>query len=421
MKPPLVFTRQPALPARLSTPANAGAVLGLIGDRRLETFNRLSKAYPDGVMIRLPGKRVLVTTASASIREVLIEHHNDFTKGFGQLEAKALIGNGLLTAEGEQWRAQRTSLAPLLGAQRVQEHHAQLRHLAQESVAALPALHGEPVALRNHMAQYTLDCLSEVLGLNTPHAETVVPALDVIQDWAMIDTVAMGMLPRPLLLGGYRKLRRAQGVLHDAAAHARSNIGVDLPDWATIDGLVALFLAGYETTASTLGWAIHYLSRHPRWQAELAQEHKQAAVSPQLGSALPVATAVFKEAARLRPPVWILTRQATRDVQIADFHLRTGDNVAISLPEVHQHGWSRPAEFDPSRFMPGTKSGRMSAFGAGPRACPGGALADAEATSWLSAACATVRFVPVPGQQVRARARLSQSLPAEWLTQIRPL
>lgn len=404
----------PARPVQIGFRDNIGVVLGLLTDDRIGTLRDLAVTRPEGALLRLPPHRLLVTTTPTAIRAVLVEHADRFKKGMGQLEARELLGDGLLTAEGADWDQQRRAVAPLLTAKRIRDSYSGIRNLAEQSTAQLTSRAGEVVTLRNLIGQYTLDTLGHVLQFVPPAAPDVVAALDVVQDWAMLDTVTFGLLPKPLMPGRYRRLRRAQAVLTAAAETARAGLD-EPPAWATTPGLKSLFLAGYETTASTLSWALYYLSRHPHWQEKLREESVAAGPTT---THLPQAAAVFRETLRLRPPVWLISRKAVAEVTIDGIPLHRGDQVAISLSAIHHEGWKHPTRFDPTRFLGQTNPGRMTPFGSGARACPGGSLAEAEATIWLSLACARSTFAPVTGQTLTPHARLSHSLLGTWQTRL---
>lgn len=394
---------------------NVRAVMGLITDRRLATFEGLMKTHPTGAVLRLPGQRVLVTATPSANRTVLVEQHTHFVKGMGQKEAASLIGDGLLTAEGAAWRLQRDDTAPLLRARRVHDHQAAIMMLANASTAQLPPRIGEEVQLRNLLAQYTLDTLGHVLGFTAPPAQEVAEALDVVQAWAMFDTVSLGVVPHLAVPRAHARLRRALATLNTHADATLRQLDNQPAQWATRSGLISLFLAGYETTSSTLGWAVHYLSQNPRWQVEIASEYRSRS-EESAGSPLPVATAVFRETLRLRPPVWLISRQATQATTVDGFLLRPKDQVVLLVARGQRDGWARPDHFDPRRFLRDSSAGRFAPFGAGPRGCPGGTLAELEASEWLAAACARTRFRPAPGRRPNYHARLSLSLPPDWTT-----
>lgn len=165
-----------------------------------------------------------------------------------------------------------------------------------------------------------------------------------------------------------------------------------------------LMIAGHETTAATLGFVIHYLSRHPEWEAKVVEEARAVLAGRTEPAAsdlrkLVVTEAVFREALRLHPPVVVLTRDASADTTLAQgkYVVRRGQRVMCLLPALHRRddvwgsgsGYPDPGTFDPSRFLPGderAKSRPPSAFspwGFGQRACIGSQFALMEAKCLL--------------------------------------
>jgi cytochrome P450 len=155
------------------------------------------------------------------------------------------------------------------------------------------------------------------------------------------------------------------------------------------DELVTLLLAGHETTASTLGWTWYLVERTPAVFQRLRAEAREV-----LGDRLPTyqdfaklsyTGRVIEEAIRLYPPVWMLTRRAAGDDEVAGYHLPAGSDVLICPYTLHRHPefWERPDTFDPDRFRPDRAGDRPRyayiPFGAGPRFCIGSNLGVMEA------------------------------------------
>jgi cytochrome P450 len=156
-----------------------------------------------------------------------------------------------------------------------------------------------------------------------------------------------------------------------------------------VDQVATLFLAGHETSASTLAWALYLLACQPELQEQVRQEVQSAwgERMPEFGDTRQLALTqdVFKETLRLYPPIAFYLREAANGGGcLRDKPVAQGDMVAVSPWIVHRHEglWERPDEFDPGRFC--TEAGRASAklaylpFGMGPRACPGAAFATQE-------------------------------------------
>ncbi|WP_072691569.1 cytochrome P450 [Rhodococcus marinonascens] len=272
------------------------------------------------------------------------------------------------------------------------------------------------------LAEYTLRCLATVLGAPAPHVAPVLAALDVVQDDAMFRVVTQDRVPAVLRPRAERRLREARTVLDRAADEViAAVVSAGAPDssppaWANRDGVISLLLAGYETTSSTLGWAVDELSRRPALAHALVEE-REAADDPtddpadllRLMGQLRLTTAVVKEVLRLHPAVWLVSRRARRDDVVAGWPIRTGDDVCVVTAEVQREGWAEPDLFDPARFLTHDDHGRYLPFGLGPRGCPGASLAHLEATLWLAEASRRLTLRPALGRRTRALARMSMT------------
>jgi enediyne biosynthesis protein E7 len=394
------------------------ALAALTRPDRVDHLSMLAGTGGPGVVLRTPVRSMLITSDPAVVKHVLVERTAGYVKGLGQAHARDLIGAGLLTAEGTEWQRHRAAVTPHLRARAVHPHVQPIVELATANIERLAADHWSQRDLAPVLAEYTLGCLGRVFNFTAPSAARVHRAFEVVQDEAIFQSVTQRAVP--LWLRPKTKARVAQALLELQAEAAASTAASDhTQEWTSTEGMLSLFLAGYETTASTLAWAVHYLAGRPQLQEKLAAEGLAL-----LGSApvtihdigrLEWSTAVFKETIRLRPPVWLISRQAISQDIVAGTRLHPGDEVLI-LPGA-RHTVAQ-GEFDPTRFLGAARTGESLAFGAGPRACPGGALADLEATAWLAIAAARLEFRPVVGVPVRVRARMSQA-PARTRVQIR--
>lgn len=394
---------------------------GMLTDRG-GTFADLARRYPDGITVPLPGRPLHVLNGPEAVKHVLVTATHHYEKGIGQAEARAGLGRGILTNEGETWALARTSLNPWLRGRQIHQHSPSIYRYAVDSVTELAGLHPRRMPIDHLLAEYTLQCLSAVLGVPVPNVAPVLAALEVIQDDAMFRVVTQDRFPSVLRPRAERRLREARTDLDHAADQViAAVVSGEAPDnnppaWADRDGVISLLLAGYETTSSTLAWAVDELSRRPALADALAEE-REAADDPtddpadllRLMGQLRLTTAVIKEVLRLHPPVWLLSRRALRDDVVAGWPIRAGDDVCIVTAEVQRKGWGDPDLFDPSRFLTGDDHGRYLPFGMGPRGCPGGSLADMEATLWLAEASRRLTLRPVLGHRTRALARMSMT------------
>ena len=168
-----------------------------------------------------------------------------------------------------------------------------------------------------------------------------------------------------------------------------------------IDEVATFFLAGHETGASALAWALYLLAEHPDWQDRLARE-AQENLRPDFAAikALPLSRAVFREALRLYPPVAMTVRECARAETLRDRKAPKGAQLVLSPWHLHRHQrlWDNPDAFDPSRWE--TENGKTCLreayipFSAGARACPGAGFAMIEGPLILSALLQAYRLEP---------------------------
>lgn len=394
---------------------HAAVLLRLVRDR-LGAIATLSATHPEGAVLRLPRRRIVVISEPEQVRHVLVENARGYAKGLGQAEAAPWLGRGVLTAEGLAWNEQRPLVATLLTRPNVHLLVPQMIASAEASVVALGGPRWRALDCRRTVAQYTTDVLALALGTQAPAASGLTEAFDAIQRRVMFDTTTQGLVPAWVRPVDTWRVRRHRRHLEELAGQALA--GEDEPGrpWATPERLLSLWLAGFETTAATLGWALIHLSTRPDLQRRLATEaetlvHASAEHPPDL----PLAQAVFRETVRVRPPVWLISRRALEEDTITGNAVRRGDDVVVCV-----HGLQRDQAgnlvhgFDPEHPPPG----RSLSFGQGPRACPGGRLADLEGAVWLAAACRNLELRPATGAKTVPVARMSQ-VPSQVRVEVR--
>ena len=399
---------------RLSPAAHAAALGWVVADR-LSALSALTRRHPDGVVLRLPRRRLVLLARPEEIKHVLVDNARGYTKGLGQAEAAGWFGGGVLTAEGLAWFEQRESVGELLAARRVQKLLPDLTRTARCSVSGLGSEDWAILDPRAHVARYTTEVLALALGLAHLDVDAASDAFAVLQRQVMFETTTQQLLPgwaRPV---HRRMVRRHRTHLEALARVALRDRPDDAAPWATPERLLTLWLAGYETTAATLAWALSFLASRPDVQQRIAEEAHAVLDHPTPGHppALPTALAVFRETVRLHPPVWLVSRRALEDDRVGENRVRRGDDVAVCVHAL-QRRVADPETFDPDR----PREGGSLAFGQGPRACPGASLADLEATLWLALACRDLELEPAGSPPPRPVALLSQT-PSAFAVRVR--
>jgi cytochrome P450 len=208
--------------------------------------------------------------------------------------------------------------------------------------------------------------------------------------------------------------RRASGLKHSdllsQLLRARDEEKGEMSDRQVRDEAVTLFVAGHETTATGLAWALHELAKAPAVYARVqAEADRFAGRTPRLEELgeLSTCSRVFKEALRKYPPVYVFGRQALEAVTMGGYDVPAGTIVLVSAYGLHHNPavYPDPDRFDPDRFAPEAEAARHRSawlpFSAGPRVCIGNHFALLEGQLVLAALSHRVAFEARPGVEVK--------------------
>lgn len=193
--------------------------------------------------------------------------------------------------------------------------------------------------------------------------------------------------------------------------------GAGMSDQQLRDEAVTILIAGHETTANVLSWAMHLIGQHPAVQEQMREEVagvlRGAVPTADDVSRMPLVRAVIDETMRLYPPAWMLGRSARNDDTLGPFAVKGGQFVLVSPYITHRHPglWDRPTEFDPTRFLDG-RSEKLPKFaylpfGGGQRFCIGSHFASMQASLMLSSIVQRYRLKPAPGHRVKPYAMIT--------------
>src|SRR6266849_4331841 len=379
----------------------------------LEMFSELAR-YGDIVGIRVVNFRNIFINHPDLIEEVLVGHPRRYLKGRVLRANRHVFGEGLLTSEGDFWLRQRRLVQPAFHRARVAAYaetmvqytqrmleswrgaeerdvHREMMRLTLQIVAK--TLFNADVAGDTQDVGKSLELLLE-LGANfrrtlfVPHWVPTPTNLRIKREIALIESILYRIISER------RSSGRDTGDLLSMLLHAQDEDGSRMTDRQLRDETITLFLAGHETTASTLSWAWWLLAQNPAAEAKLHAELDTVlgGRSPSLDdlSKLPYAGNVITEALRLYPPAWGLARVAIEDHEIAGYPVKKGMGVAMAQWVVHRdtRWYDSPKEFRPERwendFIKRIPRFAYFPFGGGPRQCIGNAFALMEATLILA-------------------------------------
>lgn len=347
------------------------------------------------------------------IREVLIVRGDHFAKGRGLELAKAVIGEGLLTSEGEVHRCQRRQLQPAFSRGRL-EHDADL--MVQATLDMMAGWHdGEQRDFYEEMTALSLDIMARSLFGRSlgEQAPLFLEALHLTVDRFQVGLIPiMGLIERlPLEFNRrfVRAIERLDEVVQRRIQERRS--GPPGPDilWFMLesnfseqqlrDETMTMFLAGHETTASALSWMMGLLGQHPEWAQRASHEVDQV-LGSRLAAArdvsqLALCQGIWLEAMRLYPPAWMIGRRCLRPTHIGQESIPAGSIMILSQWVTHRDPqiYALPEQFCPQRWV-GQGPPRLAyfPFGAGPRLCIGETFARLEGVLILASLLQRFRF-----------------------------
>jgi cytochrome P450 len=415
-------------------------------------LTRCARRYGDVVFFRFFRTPVCLVNHPDLIESVLVTGHENFTKSKDYRVLRTLLGEGLLTSEGELWRRQRRLMQPAF-------HRDRIAAYAEVMTAYTGRMldiwqDGDERDIHRDMMQLTLEIVAkalfgaeiagdagdeaDALRRPAPKGHAPVPqsfgsALSVFAEQFIHQANLAFILPEKIPLPGSRRLRkavrrldeivyamirdrRASGVrpgdLLDLLLHAEDEEGNRMSDRQLRDEITTLFLAGHETTALALSWTWMLLAQHPEIEARLGEELGRvlagrvptAADIPRLS----YAEMVIKESMRLYPPAWGVGRQAIAPFEIGGYRLPAGTNVFLCqwILQRDERFFPDPERFDPERWRDDpVRTGALPRFayfpfGGGPRVCIGASFAMMEAVLLLSAIAQKFRMTLVPGHPI---------------------
>ncbi|HEX8411300.1 MAG TPA: cytochrome P450 [Thermoanaerobaculia bacterium] len=377
--------------------------------RPLSFLTALSREYGDASMFRIGPQPVFFFAHPDQVRDVLIARNASFIKGLALQRTKVVLGEGLLTSEGELHKRQRRLAQPAFHRERIQRYG---EVMVEKGVRARERWRdGEELDVAHEMMRLTLAVVAQTLfdADVDDEADEIGDALTqlMLMFPLLVHPLAQFFLRFPVIPQIWR-FRRALARL-DRTIYAiieerrRTNVdrgdllsmliaatdvegdGGGMSDLQLRDETMTIFLAGHETTANALAWTLYQLARNAEIERELHRELDSVLAgrtpSPADYPRLPYTEMVLAESMRLYPPAWGVGRFAVEDVRIGDWTVPRRALVLVSQWVTHRDPrfWPDPERFDPLRFAPDAKLSRPKTayfpFGGGPRICIGESFA----------------------------------------------
>jgi len=385
--------------------------------------------FGDIYRVFAPGRGVYnyVINHPDDIKQVLLTNHRNYTKGEGMDRVKILLGNGIMTSEGEFWRRQRRMIQPCFH-RRIIDRFGGLIHEVNEKYAArwaARAARGEPVDVSDETSELTLEIvLRSIFGTDLARLERQLGAnpFDVVAKEQNRDLkFAFRFRSLTKLVAELIGRRRREPEEHFdflsmlMGARDRDNVTA-MSEKEMIDEVMTLIVAGHETTAAALSWTWYLIGQHAACARQLEEEADRTTGEP-----LSLATAeslafthqVIQEALRLYPPGWLFTRRTIEADELGGFSVPPRTDVFISPFTVHRHPafWNEPESFLPGRFAGIDAKDRHRfayiPFSVGPRHCIGENMAMFEMLVHVNRMVRQFRFTPASNRPIEFEAQIN--------------
>jgi cytochrome P450 len=388
----------------------------------LDLLERLARDQGDFAHLRFGLNRGFLLSHPSMVEEVLVTHNQYFRKSPGTRRLGSLLGHGLLSSDGQAWLRKRRLTQPAFHRERVAAAGEVMVDYSRRLLDTWQP--GAEFDVQQHMMELTLQIACKTLfGADVAEdVEIVRQATTVVSDHFLSRLTSLLFLmpdsvPTPgnqRYMAAVRELDRlVYRIIEQHAADDRDDSllsmllaaratedGAGLSDHEIRDEVMTFFLAGHETTALALTWALYLLAKAPHTRERLYREIEDVLdgrppTVEDVGR-LPFTRAVVDEALRIYPPAYLQGREALRDCTIGGHHIKRGMTLIVSQWVIHRDPrfWDQPNEFVPERWLDGTLVKRLPRFayfpfGGGQRQCIGSGFAQLEAV--LILACVAQR------------------------------
>ncbi len=394
---------------------------------------RCQREYGDVVFFRFLNLPLCLVAHPDAIEYILVKNAANLEKSRDYRALRALLGNGLLTSEGNFWQRQRKLIQPAFRHENILSY----AKLMTEAAGAMVEQwrDGETRDVHEDFMGVTLEIVAKSLFGSDVSQDTrgVGQAVNTVMNLFIDQANWAFLLPESLPIPKSARLRKAidhlngviHGIIRARRAHPkpandllqtlldmRDESGAAMSDEQLRDEVMTLFLAGHETTANSITWTMRLLAENPKKEAALHAElravlHGRAPVAGDLPQ-LTYTEMVVKEALRLYPPAWGIGRRALEEFELAGYRIPAGTNLFMLqwITQRDARFFLDPERFEPERWQEDpTRTGKLPRFayfpfGGGPRVCVGAGFAMMEAMLLLATFAQRFRFELVPGQDL---------------------
>jgi cytochrome P450 len=425
--------------ARPPGPKNGRPFLGVLPYFRKDPAAYLlsvAREYGDLAYMRLGPQHAYVVSRPDWIRDILVTNQSNFTKSRMLERAKVLLGDGLLTSEGEFHTRQRRLVQPAFHRDRLVRYAADMVACAEKTRREWQP--GSEVDMHREMTRLTLAIVGCTLFSADVSSDADEIGAAMTQIFALFDTLLLPFsdwiqkLPIPPVRRFEKARDRLDRIVYGLIAERRAS-GQDTGDLLSMlllaqdeddhagmtdkqvrDEALTLLIAGHETTANALTWTWYLLSQNPAVEALMHAELDRVLGGrpPSFDDVprLPYTTGVFAESLRLFPPAWAVGRRAKQDYPVGEFTVPAKSILLLSPWAVQRdpRWWPEPERMEPERWVPEVAEKRPKfayfPFGGGTRVCIGERFAWAEGVLVLATLAQHWKMRLVPGHPVATQA-----------------
>lgn len=390
-------------------------------------------AYRQPMVSGRLGARWHMVQDPGALKRMFLDNVGNYPKAEVMLRMlRPAVGDSLFTSDGESWRWQRRTVAPVFTQRNVTALAPMMTATARRALERLGAC-GDRAEMVGEMLSATFDVICEVALSGRDHFDAEVYSAAIIRYFetagkaSLLDFLRMPeWMPRPGVLLGRGAVRTMHAMVSRAIEARRREAGGGTDDLLDhmlkaadpetgrrmtptdlLHNMQFFIVAGHETTALALAWSLMLLALYPGVQTRARDQARAAigdagAAGAEHLDAMPYVRQIIEEAMRLYPPVGLLARSVRAPDTLAGREVCPKDTVFIPIYALHRHQmwWDHPDAFDPDNFAPAAAQARdrflYLPFGAGPRVCVGANFAMMQAQIILATLLAKFRFSPGP-------------------------
>ncbi len=381
----------------------------------LDFMVSIMKEYPSIAEIKILHRTLVFISDPKLVRDILQTNQKHYSKSSIYEHLKLLLGEGLVTSEGEMWKRQRKLIQPSFHKQYINNMFDTMLACTNEMLEEwkVKAEKGESFDIWEETKAVTLQIIGKTMLSTDVKTEARPISTSLAYMGGAIKDKSVKLINFPLwvptpsnmafkshrkvldeiiykIIGERKKSGNTKGDLLDMLMESRyEDTGEAMPDKLLRDELMTIFIAGHSTTATALAWTFYLISQNKDVYEKLKKEIDEVVGDSEITfqhlQQLKYTKACFNEGMRLYPPVWLFGRLADRDNKVGDYIIKKGTDVLISPFIVHRNEdyWTDPETFNPDRWeteeVKGMDKFAYFPFAAGPRMCIGNNFALLEA------------------------------------------